>query len=228
MSGRIRGRPRIEHSNAPSQEMAEEEQPPSQFAIVEQVTILQNQMSTIMEMLQRMTAPPHILEVPSAVEVPPAIESQPTVEVLPTVEILPTKTIQTHEMTYTSRHSIPVNWESILSEKVEEAIAQRKSRGRPISIKEDSFTEEMPSVITALLSGLRNHGFRVILSKKSPESMMELLRRGEEYVDQEEVLKATRGDRDIYDSGSKKRRDEPPMSKSNTRGIVEYKYRPRT
>ncbi|KAL2533521.1 Uncharacterized protein Adt_06872 [Abeliophyllum distichum] len=146
MSGRTRGRPRIEHPDAPSQEMAEEQQPPSQFATVKQATIFQNQMSTIMEMLQRMTAPPHTLEVPSTIEVSPATEPQPVVKVPPAVKILPTETIQTHEMTSTCRHSIPVNWKSILSEKVVEAIAQRKSRRRPISIKEDLFTEEVMNV----------------------------------------------------------------------------------
>ncbi|KAL2549435.1 hypothetical protein Fot_10965 [Forsythia ovata] len=68
MSGRTRGRPRIEHPNAPSQEMTEEQQLSSQFATVEQVTILQNQMSTIMEMLQRVTALPHTSEVPPTAE----------------------------------------------------------------------------------------------------------------------------------------------------------------
>ncbi|KAL2492734.1 Retrotrans gag domain-containing protein [Abeliophyllum distichum] len=36
--------------------------------------------------------------------------------------------------------------ESILNEKVEEAITRRKSTGRPISIKEDSFTEDVMNV----------------------------------------------------------------------------------
>ncbi|KAL2505619.1 Uncharacterized protein Adt_21240 [Abeliophyllum distichum] len=87
----------------------------------------------------------------------------------------------------------------------------------------------MPSVVTALLSGLRNHGFRASLSKKPPESMTELLRRGEEYIDQEEVLKATCSDRESYENGNKKRqREEPMMSKLSTRFMIEYKYGPRT
>ncbi|KAL2456886.1 Uncharacterized protein Adt_00516 [Abeliophyllum distichum] len=61
----------------------------------------------------------------------------------PAVEILPSETAQTRELMPTSRHSIPVNWESILNDKVEEAIARRKSRVRPISIKEDPFTEDV-------------------------------------------------------------------------------------
>ncbi|KAL2469642.1 RNase H domain-containing protein [Abeliophyllum distichum] len=74
---------------------------------------------------------------------------------------------------------------------------------------------QMPLVVTALLSGLRNHAFRASLSKKPPESMTELLRRGEEYIDQEEVLKSTRADRKSYESGSKKRRREEKKSMSD-------------
>ncbi|KAL2474928.1 Uncharacterized protein Adt_35664 [Abeliophyllum distichum] len=308
MSSRTRRRHGIELPDTPSQEMAEEQQPPSQFAVVEQVTILQNQMSTIMEMLQRMTAPLHTSEVPPAAEVPPAMKSQPAVEVLPAVEILPIETIQTHEMTSTSCHSIPINWESILSKKSGGGDHKKKDQGKanfykrrsvyrrdhirtfqdrvrlhgwpdaivcraflmtlrkdarelfdtlpPRSIssfadfankfaicfsssaqkkktaiglmqvtqdKVESLREymsrfncttlgiknlQMPSVITALLSRLRNHGFRATLSKKLPEFMTKLLRREGEYIDQEELLNVTRGDRDIYDGGSKKRRRE--------------------
>ncbi|KAL2484876.1 Retrotrans gag domain-containing protein [Abeliophyllum distichum] len=86
---------------------------------------------------------------------------------------------------------------------------------------------QMPSVVTALLSGLRNHSFRASLSKKPPESMTELLRRGEEYIDQEEVLKSTRVDREPYEGGSRKRQRAEHMSnKPNTRLMTEYKYRP--
>ncbi|KAL2453072.1 Retrotrans gag domain-containing protein [Abeliophyllum distichum] len=140
MSGKTRGRPRIEHPDAPSLENKEDEQPPLQFTTVQQVTILQNQMSTIMEMLQRMTGPPHapratpVEEAPQALEVPPA------------ADIPPSETIHMNEMTPTSHHLIPVNWESVLNEKVEEAIARRNSRGRPISIKEDPFIEEVMNV----------------------------------------------------------------------------------
>ncbi|KAL2532365.1 Ribonuclease H [Abeliophyllum distichum] len=247
MSGRTRGRPRIEQPDAPPLENAGEEQPPLQFATVEQIAILQNQMSTIMEMLQGMAGPSHVQQAT------PAEEALQAPEVPPAVEVPPSETTHVNEMTPTSHHLIPTNWESILNKKFEEAIARRKSRGRPISIKEEPFTEEvmnvplpqkfkestgefdgttdpidhirtfqdrvrlhawpdaiacrafpmtlrkdarewvdiknlqMPSVVTALLSGLRNHGFRASLSKKPPESMIELLRRGEEYIDQEEL-----------------------------------------
>ncbi|KAL2471197.1 hypothetical protein Adt_39333 [Abeliophyllum distichum] len=129
MSGTTRGMPRIEHPDAPSQETTEEQQPPLQFATIQQVTILQDQMSTIMEMLQRMTTSFYTPEAPPAEEAPLAAE------VPPAVDIPPSEATQTHEMTSTSRHSIPANWESILNEKVEEAITRRNSRVRPISIK---------------------------------------------------------------------------------------------
>ncbi|KAL2480353.1 Uncharacterized protein Adt_33319 [Abeliophyllum distichum] len=336
MSARTKGRPRIEHSDAHLQEPMAEEQPQTQFTTVEQVAVLQNQLSTVMEMLSRMASQPHASEVPPAAEVLLAADAPPAMEIPPTVEVLPSETVQTHDATPTSRHSIPVNWESILNDKVEEAIAQRKNRVRPISIKEDPFTEDvmivplppkfkeptgefdctgdpidhirmfqdwvrlhgwpdaiacrafpmtlrkdarewfdtlpprsistftdfankfaicfsssarkkktnmglmqvtqdrgeslreymsrfnrtilgiknlqMSSVIAALLSGLRNHGFRASLSKKLAESMTELLWRGEEYIDQEEVLKATRCDREVYDGGSKKERREEPLT----------------
>ncbi|KAL2474572.1 Uncharacterized protein Adt_35308 [Abeliophyllum distichum] len=349
MSGRTRGRPRIEHSDAPLQEPMAEEKPQTQFVTVEQVTVLQNQLSTMMEMLSRMASQPHASEAPPTVEVPLAGDALLAMEILPAVEVLPSETVQTHDATPTSRHSMPVIWESILNEKVEEAIARRKNRVRPISIKEDPFTEDvmivplppkfkeptgefdgtgdpidhirmfqdrvrlhgwpdaiacrafpmtlrkdarewfdtlpprsistfadfankfaicfsssvrkkktamglmqvtqdrgeslpeymsrfnratlgiknlqMSSVITALLSGLRNHRFRASLSKKPAESMTELLWRGEEYIDQEEVMIATRCDREVYDGGNKKvRREEQLTNWQSTRNLTDHKY----
>ncbi|KAL2483345.1 uncharacterized protein Fot_44789 [Forsythia ovata] len=49
-------------------------------------------------------------------------------------------------MTSTSHYSIPTNWENLLNEKVDEAIARRKNRRRSIYIKEDLFTEELMNV----------------------------------------------------------------------------------
>ncbi|KAL2552904.1 uncharacterized protein Fot_06523 [Forsythia ovata] len=146
MSGKTRGMPRIEHPDASSQKTLEEQQPPLQFAIVQQVTILQDQMSTIMEILQRMTAPSPTSEVPPAIEISLAVEAPPALEVPPAVENLPFETIQTHKMTSTNCHSISVNWESILNEKADKAITRKKSRGRQISIKEDPFIEDVMNV----------------------------------------------------------------------------------
>ncbi|KAL2527581.1 Uncharacterized protein Adt_12635 [Abeliophyllum distichum] len=139
MSGRTKRRPRIEHPDAPSQDPTAEEQPQLQFATIEQVTVLQDQLSIMMEMLRRMAGPPHTSEVPPAAEAPPTADAPPAVEIPLAVEILPSETVQTHDVTLTSRHSIPVNWESILNDKVEEAIVRRKSKVRLIFIKEDPF-----------------------------------------------------------------------------------------
>ncbi|KAL2552735.1 uncharacterized protein Fot_06354 [Forsythia ovata] len=49
----------------------------------------------------------------------------------------------------------------------------------------------MSSVITALLNYLKNCTIKANLSKSPPKSMIKLLRMGEKYIDQEEVLKAT-------------------------------------
>ncbi|KAL2480169.1 Retrotrans gag domain-containing protein [Abeliophyllum distichum] len=140
MSGRTRRRPRIEQPDAPPLENAGEEQPPLQFATVEQIAILQNQMSTIMEMLQGMAGQSHVQQATPAEAAPQAPE------VPPAVEVPSSETVNVNEMTPTSHHLIPNDWESILNENVEEEIARRKSRGRPITIKEEPFTEEVMNV----------------------------------------------------------------------------------
>ncbi|KAL2456264.1 Retrotrans gag domain-containing protein [Abeliophyllum distichum] len=87
-------------------------------------------------------------EIPQTAEVkiPPVVENPQA------VEVSPSETMQTQEMTSTSRNSIPANWENILNEKVDEAITQRKNRRRPISIKGDPFTEEVMNVALLLKS----------------------------------------------------------------------------
>ncbi|KAL2559001.1 hypothetical protein Fot_03740 [Forsythia ovata] len=75
----------IEHPETPPPETTTEEQPPSQFATIQQVTILQDQMFTIMEMLKR------TVDQPRTSEAPPANEVLPTTEVPPAAEIPPAK-----------------------------------------------------------------------------------------------------------------------------------------
>ncbi|KAL2457877.1 Uncharacterized protein Adt_46172 [Abeliophyllum distichum] len=56
--------------------------------------------------------------------------------------------------------------------------------------------------------------------------MTELLRRGEEYIDQEEVMKATKTDRDIYDGGIRKRQQEEVLTnRLSNRRIADHRYR---
>ncbi|KAL2526530.1 Uncharacterized protein Adt_11584 [Abeliophyllum distichum] len=99
-------------------------------------------MATIMNTLQRVTTPSTTTKIPQPAEA----EIPHVVENLPAVEVSPSETVQMQEMTSTSRNSIPVNWENILNEKVDEAITQRKNRGWPSSMKEDSFTKEVMNV----------------------------------------------------------------------------------
>ncbi|KAL2558941.1 hypothetical protein Fot_03680 [Forsythia ovata] len=75
-----------------------------------------------MAMLQRATVPP------------PAIENQHA------------EAAHLLETTSSNNHTIPENLDNLLSQKINEAIAQRKNRGRLISIKKDPFTEELMNV----------------------------------------------------------------------------------
>ncbi|KAL2501877.1 Uncharacterized protein Fot_35725 [Forsythia ovata] len=93
MSGRARERPRIGNPDVPLQETVEEQHSPLQFVTIEQFTALQEQMSTIVSMLQRVTAPPTAVEDTLAAKNPPAIENPPSTKILPAVEILPSETI---------------------------------------------------------------------------------------------------------------------------------------
>ncbi|KAL2461269.1 Peptidase A2 domain-containing protein [Abeliophyllum distichum] len=79
-------------------------------------------MFAIMEMLQRATA------------LPLATVNQPVEAAHPP------------ETTSSNNHTIKENLDNLLSQKINEAIAQRKNKGRPISIKEDPFIEELMSV----------------------------------------------------------------------------------
>ncbi|KAL2486561.1 Uncharacterized protein Adt_31317 [Abeliophyllum distichum] len=123
----------IDHQDAPSQETSEEHHL-LLFVTVQQFIALQDQVTIMMNILQRVTTPP------------PTVEILPAVEIFPAIEIPPSEITQTHEMMSSSCYSIPKNWENLLNEKVDEAIVRRKNRKRPITIKEDPFTEELMSV----------------------------------------------------------------------------------
>ncbi|KAL2550341.1 Uncharacterized protein Fot_11871 [Forsythia ovata] len=58
----------------------------------------------------------------------------------------PTEAVHLPETTSSNNQTIPANLDNLLSQKINEAIAQRKNRGRPISIKENPFMEELMSV----------------------------------------------------------------------------------
>ncbi|KAL2457876.1 Uncharacterized protein Adt_46171 [Abeliophyllum distichum] len=127
MAGRTRGRLVIDHQDEPTLEAGEEQNTSLPFTTIQQFTALQDQMTTIMNMLQRVPAQPTMTEIPQTVEV----KIPPVVKIPPAVEVPPSQTMQTQD------------WENILNEKVDEAIARRKNIGQPISIKEDPFTEDV-------------------------------------------------------------------------------------
>ncbi|KAL2545115.1 uncharacterized protein Fot_14348 [Forsythia ovata] len=120
MSSRNRGRLRT-HQPMASQQDAETKNSGEQFITIQQFTALRDQISTIMAMLHTTTAP------------------------LPT-ENQPAEAVHLLETTSSNNQTIRTNLDSLLSQKINEAIAQRKNRGRLISIKEDPFTEELMSV----------------------------------------------------------------------------------
>ncbi|KAL2454191.1 RNase H domain-containing protein [Abeliophyllum distichum] len=132
-------------------------------------------MTTIMNMLQRVTAPPTMAEIPQTTEVkiPPVVEN-------------PSARKKKTEM----------GLMQILQEKGE-SLREYISRFNRATLGITNL--QMSSVLTALLSRQKNHTFRASLCKKPPESMIELLRRGEQYINQKEVMKATKTNRDICD-----------------------------
>ncbi|KAL2490261.1 Retrotransposon gag protein [Abeliophyllum distichum] len=75
---------------------------------------------------------------------------------------------------------------------------------------------QMSTVVTAMMSGTRNRHFKMSLSKKSPNAMHELLRRGEKYVDVEEAYLITKGMKD--EPKSNKRKISGELEPQNNRG----------
>ncbi|KAL2492183.1 Retrotransposon gag protein [Abeliophyllum distichum] len=75
---------------------------------------------------------------------------------------------------------------------------------------------QMSTVITAMMSGTRNRHFKMSLSKNLPNTMHELLRRGEMYVDAEEAYLITKGMKDEPESNKRKIPGE--LEPQNNRG----------
>ncbi|KAL2480019.1 Uncharacterized protein Adt_32985 [Abeliophyllum distichum] len=71
---------------------------------------------------------------------------------------------------------------------------------------------QMSAVVTAMMSRTESRPFKMSLSKNPPDTMHELLRRGEKYVDAEEAYLITK---------SMKDRSEPESNKRKTRGEPE-------
>ncbi|KAL2506122.1 Uncharacterized protein Adt_21743 [Abeliophyllum distichum] len=69
---------------------------------------------------------------------------------------------------------------------------------------------QMSAVVTTMMNGTHSHPFKMSLSKNLPDTMHELLRRGDKYVDAEEAFFITKGMKDRKEPKSNKRktRDE--------------------
>ncbi|KAL2512986.1 Uncharacterized protein Adt_18586 [Abeliophyllum distichum] len=70
---------------------------------------------------------------------------------------------------------------------------------------------QMSGVVTAMMSGTRSRPFKMSLFKNLPNTMYELLKRGDKYVDAKETYLITKSMRDRNESESNKRKfwDEP-------------------
>ncbi|KAL2517763.1 Uncharacterized protein Adt_14010 [Abeliophyllum distichum] len=65
---------------------------------------------------------------------------------------------------------------------------------------------QMSAVVIAKMNGTWNQSFKMSLSKNPPESMQELLRKGDKYVDAEEAKRVTKSLHDRRDSETNKRK----------------------
>ncbi|KAL2526246.1 Uncharacterized protein Adt_11300 [Abeliophyllum distichum] len=74
---------------------------------------------------------------------------------------------------------------------------------------------QMSTVVTAMMSGTRSHPFKMSLSKNSSNTMHELLRKGDKYVDAEKMYIITKDmkDRKEPESNKRKTQDEPEKNK---------------
>ncbi|KAL2497606.1 Uncharacterized protein Adt_23156 [Abeliophyllum distichum] len=68
----------------------------------------------------------------------------------------------------------------------------------------------MSAVVTTMMNGTRSHPFKMSLSKNPPDTMHELIRKGDKYVDAEEAFFIIEGmkDRKEPESNKRKTRDE--------------------
>ncbi|KAL2480023.1 Ribonuclease H [Abeliophyllum distichum] len=77
---------------------------------------------------------------------------------------------------------------------------------------------QMSAVVTAMMNGTRSHPFKMSLSKNPPDTMHELLRRGDKYVDAEEAFFITKGMKDRKEPESNKRKDQDEPRLREDRG----------
>ncbi|KAL2524311.1 Uncharacterized protein Adt_09365 [Abeliophyllum distichum] len=130
----------------------------------------------------------------------------------------------------------------MMGRKIAEAMSNKSSRQQSMVLEEDPFSLEgkdellkdfiarfnratlgikelqMSTVVTAMMSGTRNRHFKMSLSKNPPNTMHELLRRGEKYVDAEEAYLITKSMKDRSEPESNKRKIPGELEPQNNRG----------
>ncbi|KAL2532929.1 Uncharacterized protein Adt_06280 [Abeliophyllum distichum] len=81
---------------------------------------------------------------------------------------------------------------------------------------------QMSAVVTAIMNGTRNRAFKMSLSKNPPESMHDLLKKGDKYVDAEEadiVTKSLREEREP-ETHKRKSHDDQKMTNKGKQRVV--------
>ncbi|KAL2506050.1 Ribonuclease H [Abeliophyllum distichum] len=76
----------------------------------------------------------------------------------------------------------------------------------------------MLAVVTAMMNGTRSHPFKMSLSKNPPDTMHELLRRGDKYVDTKEAFFITKGMKDRKEPKSNKRKTRDELRPRKDKG----------
>ncbi|KAL2513378.1 Ribonuclease H [Abeliophyllum distichum] len=76
----------------------------------------------------------------------------------------------------------------------------------------------MSTVVTAMMSGTQSRPFKISLSKNPPDTMHELLKRGEKYVDAEDAYLITKSMKDQSEPESNKRKTQDELEPQNNRG----------
>ncbi|KAL2505029.1 Uncharacterized protein Adt_20650 [Abeliophyllum distichum] len=76
----------------------------------------------------------------------------------------------------------------------------------------------MSTVVTAMINGTRSHPFKMSLSKNPPDTIHELLRRGDKYVDAEEAFFITKGMKDRKEPKSNKRKTRDELRPREDKG----------
>ncbi|KAL2525115.1 Uncharacterized protein Adt_10169 [Abeliophyllum distichum] len=77
---------------------------------------------------------------------------------------------------------------------------------------------QMSTVVTAMMSRTQNRHFKMSLSKNSQNTMYELLRRGEKFMDAEEAYLITKCMKDRSEPESNKRKIPGELEPQNNRG----------